>query len=218
MPRVGASFVALVIAFPPLFTYLGALALSMERWQTRRALGVALALGGAALLAVYKFAEPNANPFWIMAALSGPVVLAIGNIYRTARWPEGASPTALAPGMLGASGLLLLLTGAIASAATEGSLFSLSVPTDTLRPTLLILAQIVTFSLQFLLLFRLQKAGGPVYLSLLGSVGAIVGVPIAMLLLGESWPEGLLAGGLLIAAGIAFLSWRGAETSDGSAA
>ena len=219
VPQVGASFVSLVIAFPPLFTYLGALALSMEQWQTRRALGVALALSGAALLAVYKFAEPDANSFWIIATLSGPVVLAIGNIYRTARWPEGASPTALAPGMLGASGLLLLLTGAIASTATESSsLFSLSVPTDTLRPTLLILAQVVTFSLQFLLLFRLQKAGGPVYLSLLGSVGAIVGVPVAVLLLGEAWPEGLLAGGLLIAAGIAFLSWRGAEASDGSAA
>lgn len=218
VPRVGASFVALVIAFPPLFTYLGALALSLERWQTRRALGVALALGGAALLAVYKFTEPDANPFWIIAALSGPIVLAIGNIYRTARWPKGASPAALAPGMLGASGLLLLLTGAIASVAPEASfLFSLSVPTDTLRPTLLILAQVATFSLQFLLLFRLQKQGGPVYLSLLGSVGAIVGVPIAVLLLGESRPQGLLVGGLLIAAGIAFLSWGGAKASDNSA-
>lgn len=215
VPRVGAGFVSLVIAFPPLFTYLGALLLKMERWQARRASGVALALGGAALLAVYKFTEPDANAFWIIAVLGGPVVLAIGNIYRTARWPEGTSPAALAPGMLAASGVLLLLTGAVASVSAEDSrLFSLSVPTDTLRPTLLILAQVVTFSLQFLLLFRLQKEGGPVYLSLLGSVGAIVGVPIAVLLLGESWPQGLLLGGLLIAAGIALLSWGGARASD----
>ena len=213
--RVGAGFVSLVIAFPPLFTYLGALALKMERWQARRAVGVVLALGGAALLAVYKFTSPDANAFWIIAALCGPIVLAIGNIYRTARWPEGASPAALAPGMLAAAGLLLLLTGAVASGAAESTrVFSLSVPTDTLRPTLLILAQVATFSLQFWLLFLLQKEGGPVYLSLLGSVGAVVGVPVAVLLLGEDWPRGLLLGGLLIAAGIAFLSWGGANTSD----
>lgn len=214
VPRVGAGFVSLVIAFPPLFTYLGALVLKMERWQARRALGVALALGGAALLAVYKFTEPNTRTIWIIAALCGPIVLAIGNIYRTARWPEGASPAALAPGMLAASGLLLLLTGAIASVLFgHPYLFSLSVPTDTLRPTLLILAQIVAFSLQFHLLLRLQKQGGPVYLSLLGSVGAMVGVPVAVLLLDESWPQGLFLGGLLIATGIALLSWDGAKAS-----
>lgn len=217
VPRVGAGFVALAIAFPPLFTYLGALLLSMEQLQTRRALGVVLALGGAALLAVYKFNEPDANAFWIIATLCGPIILAIGNIYRTARWPKGASPAALAPGMLGASGLLLLLAGIIAPAfATGADIFSLNVPTTTFRPTLLILAQVATFSLQFLLLFRLQQQGGPVYLSLLGSVGAIIGVPIAVLLLGESWPRGLLVGSLLIAGGIASLSWGGAKASEQS--
>lgn len=215
VPKVGASFVALSIAFPPLFTYLGALVLGMEQWQHRRALGVVLALSGAALLAVYKLNEPNADPFWILATLCGPVILAIGNIYRTARWPAGASASALTPGALGASGVLLLLMGAVASASGDSPpLFSLVVPTDTLRPTLLILAQVATFSFQFLLFFRLQKEGGPVYLSLAGSVGAMVGVPIAVLLLGESWPQGLLSGGLLIAAGIAFLSWGGAKASS----
>lgn len=207
VPRVGASFVALAIAFPPLFTYLGALALRMEQLQTRRAAGVILALAGAVLLAVLKLAEPDADPLWIGATLLGPILLAVGNIYRTARWPEGAAPDSLAPGMLAASGLMLLAVGVVAGVfpGIPGS-FSLVVPTSSATPTLLIFAQIITFSLQFLLFFILQKRGGPVYLSLLGSVGAVVGVPIAVLLLGEAVPQGLAMGGVLIALGIWLLS------------
>lgn len=217
VPQVGASFVSLVIAFPPLFTYLGALALGMERWQTRRALGVALSLGGVVLLAAYKFTEPNTSAFWIIATLCSPVVLAVGNIYRTARWPKGASAESLAPGTLATSSLWLLLAGLIGPLLTDSSsLFSLSIPFDTLRPALIILAQLAVFALQFMLLFKLQQVGGPVYLSLLGSVGAIVGVPVAVLVLGESWPQGVVVGGLLIGAGIALLSWGGANVSDAS--
>ena len=212
VPRVGASFVALAIAFPPLLTYLGALALRMETFRARRAAGVVLALGGATLLAVLKLSEPDANPLWIAATLLGPVLLAIGNLYRTARWPQGAAPDALAPGMLAASGLMLLAVGMVAGAFSGSpSGFSLSVPTLSATPTLLILAQVATFSAQFLLFFILQKRGGPVYLSLLGSVGAVVGVPIAVLLLGESVPQGLAVGGSLIALGIGLLTFGNAE-------
>lgn len=207
VPRVGAGFVALAIAFPPLFTYLGALALRMERFQARRAAGVALALGGAALLALLKLSEPDADLFWVAATLCGSAILAVGNIYRTARWPKGAAPDALAPGMLAAAGLMLLAVGVVAGAFPgSASGFSLAVPTSEAAPALLILAQVVTFSVQFLLFFVLQKRGGPVYLSLLGSVGAIVGVPVAVVLLGEAVPQGLAVGGVLIALGIGLLT------------
>ena len=214
VPRIGAGFVALAIAFPPLFTYLGALLLGMERLQLRRATGVVLALGGAAVLAIYKLSDPNADPLWVTATLLGPVLLAVGNIYRTARWPEGAAPDELAPGMLAVSGLMLLVFGVFAGIIPSNSGgFSLSVPFDRAAPALLILAQIVTFSLQFLLFFVLQKRGGPVYLSLLGSVGAVVGVPIAVLLLGEAVPQGLAVGGVLIALGIGFLTFGNREAA-----
>ncbi len=207
VPRVGAGFVALAIAFPPLFTYLGALALRIEHFKARRAAGVVLALGGAALLALLKLSQPDADLFWVAATLCGSIILAVGNIYRTVRWPKGAAPDALAPGMLAAAGLMLLAFGVVAGTFSgTPSGFSLAVPTTGAAPALLILAQVVTFSVQFLLFFVLQKRGGPVYLSLLGSVGAIVGVPIAVLLLGEAIPQGLAIGGVLIALGIGLLT------------
>ncbi len=202
IPHVGAGFVALIISLPPLLTYLGALALGMERFQTVRALGVAAALAGAGVLAARKFAAPDASVFWILIALCGPVLLAIGNLYRTLRWPKGASPNALAPGMLMAAVILLGATSLLPD-------FSLTVPMEGFLPLGLITLQAFIFAGQFQLLFLLQKTGGPVLLSLLGSVGAVVGVPVAVFLQGESPPDGLMLGASLIALGVVLVTWGG---------
>lgn len=199
IPHVGASFVALTISLPPLLTYVGALALRMERFQITRATGVATALAGAVVLATHKLSAPDANGLWILLALAGPVLLAIGNIYRTLRWPKGTSADALAPGMLVAAAVMLLGAGYLPG-------FSLAVPLDQSLPLILIAVQSVVFAGMFLLLLMLQKTGGPVLLSLLGSVGALVGVPVAIFLQNEAPPEGLFLGATLIATGIALLT------------
>lgn len=199
--HVGAGFVALTITLPPLLTYVGALALRMEGFQLLRAVGVACALAGTLVLALKKLSAPDANHFWILLTLAGPVLLAIGNLYRTMRWPQGASGSALAPGMLIAATIMLFGMGLIPG-------FSISIPTDQKLPLFLISTQALVFAGQFWLLFILQRTGGPVLLSLLGSVGAAIGVPVAVLLQGETPPEGLLLGILLIGTGITLLNFN----------
>lgn len=206
IPHVGASFVALIVSLPPLLTYLGALMLRMERFNIIRALGVAAALSGAGVLAVRKFSAPDASIVWILLALCGPVLLAIGNIYRTLRWPDQASPNALAPGMLIAAALLLFMCSALPD-------FSVHVSLTGWLPLGVIVVQAGLFAGQFLLLFVLQKTGGPVLLSLLGSVGAVVGVPVAIFLQGENPPAGLFFGASLIALGVALVTWGGVMMS-----
>lgn len=202
IPHVGAGFVALIISLPPLLTYLAALVINIERFNIWRAFGVAAALAGAGVLAARKFSAPEASVFWIALALCGPVLLAIGNIYRSLRWPDDASPIALAPGMLIAAAIMLGLVGLLPA-------FTLAVPLATALPIGLIVLQASIFAGQFLLLFVLQKTGGPVLLSLLGAVGAVVGVPVAVFLQGEAIPEGLVLGGSLIALGVALVTWGG---------
>jgi drug/metabolite transporter (DMT)-like permease len=202
IPHVGAGFVALIISLPPLLTYLAALVINIERFNIWRAFGVAAALAGAGVLAARKFSAPEASVFWIALALCGPVLLAIGNIYRSLRWPDDASPIALAPGMLIAAAIILGLVGLLPA-------FTLAVPLATALPIGLIVLQASIFAGQFLLLFVLQKTGGPVLLSLLGAVGAVVGVPVAVFLQGEAIPEGLVLGGSLIALGVALVTWGG---------
>ncbi|MFQ6550178.1 DMT family transporter [Aestuariibius sp. 2305UL40-4] len=204
VPHVGASFVALAITLPPLLTYLGALCFRMERFNTLRAAGVLAALIGAGVLAVEQFRTPDAPALWVILTLVGPVFLAIGNLYRSLRWPPGESAEALAPGLLGASAAMFF-----ALALLPG--FSVVVPADRVMPFVLIGAQTVVFAAQFLLLFILQRSGGPVLLSLLGGVGALVAVPVAILLLDEAPPGGLFLGAALIAAGIALVSVGGAQ-------
>lgn len=206
IPHVGAGFVALIIALPPLLTYMGALALKIERFSFLRAFGVGAALIGAGVLAARKFSAPDASVFWIMVALCGPVLLAIGNIYRTMRWPKGVSASALAPGMLVAAAVMLGLLALLPS-------FSLCIPLQPI-PILLIIIQAVIFAGQFLLLFVLQKTGGPVLLSLLGSIGAVVGVPVAIFLQGETPPSGLFIGASLIALGVMLVTWGGIKSQQ----
>jgi drug/metabolite transporter (DMT)-like permease len=206
VPVVGASFVALAIAFPPVLTYLGALTLRMEPFRLTRAAGVAAALAGAAVLALFELSAPDASALWIGLTLVGPVLLAIGNLYRTLRWPPGAAADALAPGMLLAATLMLFAAGALPA-------FSLALPLEA-RTIGLTFAQAGVFAGQFLMLFALQKAGGPVLLSLLGGVGAVVAVPVAILLLGEAPPEGLLYAVPLIALGVALVAWGGRKEAD----
>jgi drug/metabolite transporter (DMT)-like permease len=204
VPHVGAGFVALIISLPPLLTYIGALILKMERFKTARALGVATGLAGAGILAAGKLSSSDTDGFWILLALLGPVLLAIGNLYRSLRWPKGVSVEALAPGMLIAAAMMLLGAGFLPG-------FSLAMPMGQSLSFALITIQSVVFAGMFLLLFLLQKTGGPILLSLLGSIGTLVGVPVAIFLLGEAPPEGLFVGAVLIASGVALLVFGNAR-------
>ncbi|MDX3894644.1 EamA family transporter [Pusillimonas sp.] len=198
VPHVGASFVALTITLPPLLTYAGAIALGMEGFQAARAIGVVAALAGAGILAVSQQAAPDADLAWAFLVLLGPLLLAIGNLYRTLRWPPGVSVQALAAGMLLAATLMLLLVGLMPGQ-------SLAVPLNRGLPALLIILQGLVFAAQFQVLFLLQKISGPILLSLLGSVGAVVAVPVAIYVQKETPPAGLIPAASLIAIGVALV-------------
>lgn len=195
VPHVGVSFVALTISLPPLLTYVAALLLRMEIYNHWRAAGVGLALGGTGLLVVAKWSTPNSDQLWILLTLLGPILLAAGNIYRTTHWPKGSQPEALAPGMLLAATITLIFVGLTIPA------LSLSVNIGSVA-IFLILLQSVVFAGQFLLLFILQKIGGPVFLSLIGAVSAAFGIPFAVILLDEPMFTAVIPSGVIILVGI----------------
>ncbi|GAB3024391.1 DMT family transporter [Bowmanella dokdonensis] len=176
--KVGVSFVALTLSLPPLLTYLGALMLGMESFNRWRAAGVAFALAGAGVLVMAKWSSATDDRLWILLTLLGPVLLAAGNLYRSSHWPKGAKAESLAPGMLMAATLILALAG---SAGPQGIMLT---DLDGAKTGLLVL-QALVFATQFKLLFILQKAGGPVFLSLIGAVSAAFGIPVSVALLGE---------------------------------
>lgn len=201
--HVGAGFASMCLAFPPLITYLLALALRMEGLSRIRLLGIAIGMAGSLLLALGKLHSGDSPALWILAALCVPLMLALGNIYRARYWPEGASPLSLAPGML-LGGALLLGAGAtfgvdfrphLASATSVG----------------LVLLQMLLFAAVYALFFILQNLAGTVFLSQIGSVAAISGAAIAVGLLGEQGSLSMLLAALCVVVGVLLVAWRSAQ-------
>ena len=193
--HVGAGYVVLSFAFPILLTYVMALALNMEKMRTVKAVGVTFGLAAGVLLALGKAGGDGAVLFWVILVALAPVLIAVGNIYRTRRWPAGVAPSLLAGAML--------LSGAAVLAPVvlfEGGAATSIVGSPAVWP--LVLLQALVFSVLYLLYFLLQRLAGPVYLSQIGSVAAVVGVALSHLWLGEALPENLAVSGALLAIGL----------------
>jgi drug/metabolite transporter (DMT)-like permease len=209
--HVGAGIVALSFAFPLIFTYALALGFGLERLQGWRLAGVLLGLAGGLVIAAGSGQTGLVPSPWVLAALAAPVVIAVGNLYRSLYWPQGATALELAPGMLLTAGASLLVGLLAVDAALVPSTWSFAV-------SALLLGQTAIFALLFLLYFVLQKLAGPVYLSQIGSVGALVGIALATALLDEALNARVLAAGLLVGGGIYLVNRGARQPATGRAA
>ena len=193
VPHVGASFVALCFAFPPLLSYAMALALRMERYRALRMAGLLLGLAGVLALVAEKFSIEGDSLGWLLIALSAPVVVASGNIFRSRYWPVGATALSLAPGMLLAGAAMLALFIIVNDLPL--------LPDLNPERLLLIASLIVVFAATFSLIFVLQALAGPVYLSQIGSVGAVAGAALAIALFDEPFSPILVVSTAVILVG-----------------
>ncbi len=201
--HVGAGFISMTFLFPLLITYCLALIAGLERFSALQALAVLIGLAGGVLLAASKASLGDAPLIWIILTLCGPLVIAAGNLYRTLRWPYGVAPLFLASQMLLMAGLMLLPLVLVAE-GMEGFMTAMS------HGAMVILVwQMLTFAALYFFYFILQKVAGPVYLSQIGSVAAVVGAGVANFGLGEQLPPNLGIAAFLVAIGV-FLFQRAA--------
>ncbi len=205
-PQVGAGFVSLCYAFPLVLTYAFAVVLRLQKFQVIMAAGVLFGVAGGILLAVSGTELSAQASLWSALALSIPFFLAAGNIYRTLKWPKGAAPVDLALGMM-AVGFLSL---SIFTAVWE-------IPVTPVRwtpeATGLLAAQTLIFGLQYGLYFQLQKTAGPVYLSQIGSVAAVVGLGLGYLVFNEVPNAAKLAAVASVGAGIVLVTFGQRRTA-----
>lgn len=193
IPRVGAGYAGLMFALSPVVT-LALTALAGLKVPGRVGLyGIGLGLIGAAIVALGRGSIEGAA-LWSLVAFGIPVALALGNVYRTLDWPEGAHPAALAFwshfwAMLAYVGLQVAVSGDLPLAPLR------EVPLATM-------VQAVAAGLMFPAYFRLQKLGGPVLLSQIGYVAAAVGLGTGTLFLGEVYGVATWVGAGVVALGI----------------
>lgn len=201
IPRIGSGIPAIFQSLAPLVTLAIVAAIGFEASSRMRLAGLAIGFAGALLVLVNRDAAAMADGapwYWYAAALVTPLALAVGNVYRSTHWPAGHSPLPLA---------VLTLAAAAAGLAALALLLSSFGLIGPLTAGLaagwpLILVQSLLTGLGYALFFRLQKVGGPVYLSQISYVNTAVGLLVAVLALGERLPPASWAAVVLIVVGI----------------
>ena len=195
IPHLGSGYTGIMYTLSPVFTLLLSVLFKMRSPNLLGLLGILVGFAGALIVALTRgqVGQP-AEPLWVGIGLLIPVLLALGNVYRTIDWPAGADPTELAAGSHLMTALLLLpiifsMTGGFPVAPLA------NVPW-------LVVAQVAASACMFALYFRLQAVGGPVYLSQIGYVGAAVALLAGTLFLGESYQLATWAGAVVITIGV----------------
>ena len=200
MAHLGSGPTAMMFTLSPLFTALLSRLAGLRAPARLEYWGIAIGSGGALLVALARGeAGRPAAWLWVGVGLLIPLLLALGNVYRSLDWPPRADATWLAVGSHGVAALLLLALCAL-TGAWRGLPALAGVPW-------LAAAQVAAAVLMFPLFFRLQALGGPVLLSQIGTVGAGVGVAVGAGLLGERYPPLVWGGVALIALGIGLTVW-----------
>ena len=200
MAHLGSGPTAMMFTLSPLFTALLSRLAGLRAPARLEYWGIAIGFGGALLVALARGeAGRPAAWLWVGVGLLIPLLLALGNVYRSLDWPPRADGTWLAVGSHGVAALLLLALCAL-TGAWRGLPALAGVPW-------LAAAQVAAAVLMFPLFFRLQALGGPVLLSQIGTVGAGVGVAVGAGLLGERYPLLVWGGVALIALGIGLTVW-----------
>jgi len=183
--KIGTALTGLVYPLSPVFTYAFSLVMRIDRLQKLKIWGMCLGLAGALLIivpsTVSQTAEASSSlpPLWVGLAFSIPVLLGLGNIYRSMDWPKGSASLPLAAGMLLATSILLLPV-LILSDAPFWPDFSTNVPIAIFA------GNIMMSYVGFIFYFELQRIAGPVYFSQISYFITITTMVFGLMIFGES--------------------------------
>jgi drug/metabolite transporter (DMT)-like permease len=195
IPHIGSGLAGLMFALSPVITAIISIIFRIR--PPNKAMMVALTLGfvGAIIIVLSRqsLSLPSASQ-WLLLALIIPASLSIGNVYRTAQWPKGATPL-----QIGAASNLLAAPLLLAASWINNGHIEVA---PLFQNFGLALTQWLVSLAMFSLFFRLQWIGGPTYLSQIGYIAAAVSLVIGAGLLGETYPISVWIGAGLIIAGI----------------
>ena len=193
---IPSGLVGVVASLSPLLTF--AIVLVLFRGKANFASGLGLVLGFAGVLAILlpKNSLPSPNMFiWVLLACASPLLLAIGNVYRTRAWPANGKPLQMAAGLLTSQWALLLPVYAVTQ--------PVGLPTQALF-TVMSIAVVSGFF--YLISFELQRRTTPVFVGQLGYVIALCSLLIGILFFNETPSLWVWAGAALIAVGVYWVS------------
>ena len=194
--KLGAGFTGIMYALPPIFTFLLAAGLGLEKRSWIKLAGLSIAVVACAWIVLQRHSEISSpNALWFAMGLLIPAMLSIGNVYRSVAWPSGVKPMILASGtLLASAGTLGLLAG-----LTRTSIFP---ETTGLQLVSIVGVQGLLTALTYLCAFELQRRSNPVFYSQLGAVAAMFGLLIGVIWFNERYSVGIWLGALVVILGL----------------
>jgi len=201
LARIPAGIFTVVVTLSPMFTSLFN-ALVERRWPSPTALaGTALGLVGVLLvLAPRAQAVEPEQALALSAALGVPVLLAIGNVYRSRRWPAGVSAPMSTAGTMLVQALAVLPL--LAGAELQGSAAKIA----AVWP--LLLAMVLVTLAANVAAAALQRIADSVAYSQLGYVVALTGVIWGAVLFDERLGWSFVPAVALVFAGVILANRR----------
>lgn len=194
--KLGAGFVGIMYALPPVFTFLIATTMGLEQHSWKKLTGLSVAVLACGWIVSQRHTEMSqSNVAWFALGLLIPAALSVGNVYRSVAWPEQTQPMTLAAGTLLASAALL----GILAKLTETALILGSFGQTFLG---IILVQGMLTALTYYCAFELQKRSSPVFYSQLGAVAAVFGLIIGVVWFSEKYSWGIWLGVLSVMVGL----------------
>lgn len=179
--KLGAGFTGIMYALPPVFTFLIAASMGLEKRSGQKLLGLSITVLACGWIVLQRHSEVSQfSSIWYAVGMVIPVMLSIGNIYRSVAWPVGANPTTLAAGTLLASAMSL----AVFAQLTGTTLLPAKTSTEIF---VLVVVQGGVTALAYLCSFEIQRRSDPVFYSQLGAVAAVFGLLIGVIWFREEY-------------------------------
>lgn len=200
--RIASGLASILNATTPIFTMLLAhFALSGERLDLRRAIGVMLGFAGVVVLFSGRAAS-GGEWLGLLACIGGAISYAFANIFGRLFIQGRAHPTALATGQLSFAALIMVPVALVVDRP-----FSLPAPGSSAVLALVLLA-LVSTAAAYTLFFRILTRAGATNASLVTLLIPCSGILLGAIFLGETLALREILGFAVIAAGLLVIDGR----------
>ncbi|MCK6264234.1 DMT family transporter [Vibrio sp. ZSDE26] len=196
LQELEASTFSVLITLSPLFTLLLSVPFQKQGLSFNRIIGIGIGFVAVSLVTLSPEFDLKDDGRILLLALSVPLFLAMGNIYRSKACPIDSDPIALATGVLCIQSLIWLPV----SLSVDGIDGIYVVP--HLNSLILLLMALISAS-SYLLTFKLQKLTDGLGFSQVGNVVTVTGVGIGILFFSETFHYRLIIALVLLFVGLA---------------
>ncbi len=199
--RITSALTAVLNASTPLFTAIAAAVLLRDRLRPPQILGLGLGLAGVAVAAGLGSGDLADSSIWgSLASVGAGASYGLAFVYMR-RHLTGIPPIVAATGQLTMATVLLLPFAAATSVST-------GIHVRPHRILAVLLLGVVGTGIAYILNYRIVGELGPTRASLVTYIIPVVAVAVGVAVLDEPFELRLLAGGVMIVAGIALVNER----------